>query len=147
MLVNSQGYGATVQQVASLTTTANGSFSYTIAPSLYTTYSVKWKGVSSQTVTVQVRPKLTLAKFGARLYARTAATPSFAGRHVYLQKHSQFGQWVTVGKLTLGPQGGKIFKVAHVKGTTYYRVYISTNQAGLGYLESWSNAVAVHYSK
>jgi hypothetical protein len=43
-----------VQQVATLTTGAGGSFTYVIAPTVYTTYSVKWKSATSQTVTVQV---------------------------------------------------------------------------------------------
>jgi plastocyanin len=148
ILVNMQPYGSSVQQVATLTTGAGGSFSYTITPNIYTTYNVKWKTATSQTVTVQVRPKLTLTRSSKwRFYAKVTATPSFAGRSIYFQKHSQFGQWVTVSKLKLGPLSGRIFNVPHQKGTTYYRVYMTTNQAGLGYLETWSNAARVHFSK
>ena len=145
--VNSQPYGSSVQQVATLTTGAGGSFTYVITPSIYTTYNVKWKTATSQTVTVQVRPKLTLTRSSKwRFYAKVTATPSFSGRSIYFQKHSQFGQWVTVSKLKLGPLSGRIFNVPHQKGTTYYRVYMTTNQAGLGYLETWSNSARVHFS-
>ena len=41
----------------------------------------------------------------------------------------------------------RTIKVPHVKGTTYYRVYMTTNQAGLGYLETWSTTARVHFSK
>ena len=75
------------------------------------------------------------------------ATPSYAGRHIYLQRRSPFGQWVTVEKLKLGPLGGRIFTAPHVKGTIAYRVYMTTNQSGLGYLDTWSNLVKVHYSR
>jgi len=75
------------------------------------------------------------------------ATPSFAGRTIYLQRRSKFGQWVTVQKLKLGPNSGRIFKAPHVKGTFTYRVYITTNQAGTGYLDSGSNSVLVHFRR
>ena len=141
--VNSQPWGSSVQQVATLTTGTGGAFTYTIAPTAYTTYSVKWGSSVSPTIIVQVRPRVTLTRTGSSLYGKVAATPSYAGRHIYLQRHSQFGQWVTEGRMKLGPLGGRIFKIPHRIGTSYYRVYITTNQAGLGYLEAWSNAVRV----
>jgi plastocyanin len=148
VVVTSQPYGSSVQQVATLMTGAGGSFTYVIAPTVYTTYSVKWKTATSQTVTVQVRPKLTLTRSSKwRFYARATATSSLAGRKIYFQRHSQFGQWVTLSSLKLGPLSGRIFKVPHVKGTVYYRVYMTTNQAGLGYLETWSSSSRVHFSR
>jgi hypothetical protein len=115
---------------------------------MFTQYSVRWKSVTSQTVTVQVRPKLTLSRTSStRLFAKVAATPSFAGRTIYLQRRSKFGQWVTVEKLKLGPNSGRIFKAPHLKGTSTYRVYMTTNQAGTGYLETSSNLVRVRYRR
>ena len=49
---------------------------------------------------------------------------------IYLQRRSKFGQWVTVEKLKLGPNSGRIFNAPHLKGTSTYRVYMTTNQAG-----------------
>jgi plastocyanin len=148
VLVNSQPYGSSVQQVATLMTGTGGTFTYPISPTLFTTYSVKWKNAVSQTVTVQVRPKLTLTRQSKwRFYAKVTATPSFAGRSIYFQRHSSYGQWVTVGKLKLGPLSGRIFNVPHRKGVTIYRVYMSTNQAGLGYLDTWSNSARVTFLK
>ena len=109
---------------------------------MFTTYSVRWKSVTSQTVTVQVRPKLTLTRTSAtRLFAKFSATPSFAGRTIYLQRRSKFGQWVTGREAQARSELGRIFTAPHVKGTTTYRVYMTTNQAGTGYLETWSNTV------
>jgi hypothetical protein len=62
-----------------------------------------------------------------------------------LQRRSSFGQWVTVEKLKLGPLSGRIFKAPHKKGTFTYRVYMTTNQAGSGYLDTWSTSVKVRY--
>ena len=104
-----------------------------------------WKTATSQTVTVQVRPRLTLTRNHTRLFAKLAGYHPFAGRTIYLQRFSKFGQWVTVEKLKLGPNSGRIFTAPHAKGTFTYRVYITTNQAGTGYLETWSNSVRVRY--
>src|SRR5262245_12209187 len=98
VFVNSQPWGASVQQIATLMTGTGGTYTYTIAPTVYTTYSVKWSSAVSPTIIVQVRPRVTLTLSGSRLYARVSAAPSYAGRHIYLQRHSQFGQWVTEGR-------------------------------------------------
>jgi plastocyanin len=148
VLVLAQPYGSSAQQVATLMTGAGGGFTYTTAPTILTSYSVRWKSATSQTVTVQVRPKLTLTRTSrTRLFAKITATPSFAGRSIYLQHRSKFGQWVTVEKLKLGPNSGRIFTAPHVKGTTTYRVYMTTNQAGTGYLDTGSNSVRVSYRR
>jgi plastocyanin len=147
VLILAQPYGSSVQQIATLMTGANGVFSYNTSPTMYTTYSVKWKTATSQNVVVQVRPKMTLSRNGSRLVAHVTATPSFAGRWIYLQRHSSFGQWVTMNKYRLGPNSGRIFKAPHRIGKTYYRVYMTTNQAGTGYLESWSNSVKVRFRR
>jgi plastocyanin len=144
--VLAQPYGSSAQLITTLVTGASGVFTYTTQPTLLTSYSVKWKTATSQPVTVQVRPRLTLAHTSAtRLFARVTATPSFAGRSIYLQRRSQFGQWVTVTKLKLGPNSGRSFKAPHRKGRFTYRVYMTTNQAGAGYLDTWSKSVLVRY--
>jgi plastocyanin len=148
VLVLAQPYGSSAQQIATLMTGTGGSFAYTTQPTILTTYSIKWKTATSSTVTVQVRPKLTLNRTTAtRLFAKITATPSFAGRTIYLQRRSKFGQWVTVEKLKLGPLSGRSFKAPHHKGTFTYRVYMTTNQAGAGYLDTWSNTVRVRYRR
>jgi plastocyanin len=146
VLVLAQPYGSSAQQIATLMTGTGGTFAYTTQPTILTAYSVKWKTATSQTVTVQVRPKLTLNRTSAtRLFAKITATSSFAGRTIYLQRRSKFGQWVTVEKLKLGPLSGRSFKAPHRKGRFTYRVYMTTNQAGAGYLDTWSNSVRVRF--
>jgi len=147
VLILAQPYGSSAQQIATLMTGAGGTFTYTATPTMYTTYSVKWKNAASQPVVVQVRPRLTLSKIGSRYVAKVAGSHTFAGRSIYLQRHSQFGQWVTVSKLKLGPRSGRIFSMPHRKGRITYRVYMTTNQAGVGYLDTWSNGVRVTYRR
>jgi len=148
VLILAAPYGSSPQQVATLMTDTNGSFTFTTTPTVLTLYTAKWKTATSQSVTVQVRPKLTVSRITAtRLHAKMTASRSFAGRFIYVQRRSQFGQWVTVQKLRLGPLSGRIFKAPHRKGTFTYRVYMTTNQAGTGYLETWSNSVRVRYRR
>jgi plastocyanin len=146
--IMAQPFGSSTQQVATLITGTGGAFVYTTTPSLLTYYSAKWKTASSQAVVVQVRPKLTLNRMTAtRLFAKITASHPFEGRTISVQRRSSFGQWVTVQKLKLGPLSGRIFKAPHKKGTFTYRVYMTTNQAGSGYLDTWSNSVKVRYRK
>jgi plastocyanin len=148
VILLAQPFGSSAQQVATLVTGAGGAFTFTTTPTILTIYSAKWKSAASQPATVQVRPKLTLAKTSAtRLFAKMTGSGSFAGRSIYVQRRSSFGQWVTVLKLKLGPLSGRIFKAPHKKGTFTYRVYMTTNQAGSGYLDTWSNSVRVRYRR
>ena len=148
--VNSQKAGETVtifaqplgqasfQQVAVLQTTTNGSFDWVTKPTVLTNYQVQFKTARSQPVTVQVQPKLSLMPSTRRgwLLARVSAGRSFAGRWIYLQRRKAFGQWVSVRKLFLGRQSGKLFRRPTTSGV--YRVFITVNQAGSGYLAGWS---------
>jgi plastocyanin len=148
VLILAQPFGSSAQQVATLMTGAGGGFTYTTTPTVLTIYTAKWKTATSQSATVQVRPKLTLGRTGAtRLSAKVMGSHSFAGRSIYLQRHSSFGQWVSVEKLRLGQLSGRIFTAPHRKGTFTYRVYMTTNQAGSGYLDTWSNSVRVRYRR
>ncbi len=70
VLILAQPYGSSAQQIATLETGTGGAFYYTTAPTMLTTYSVRWKTVTSQTVTVQVRPKVTLTRTSAHASLR-----------------------------------------------------------------------------
>ena len=130
-------FGGTTNTAATLTTDANGSVTYTSQPPVATTYQAKWKAVTSQKVVVQVRPKLTLLPYrDGRLYARVFGAHSFAGRSIFLQRLSAFDQWVSVARFTLGPKSGRVFKRPRTSGT--YRVYMTVDAAGAGYLDGWS---------
>ncbi len=77
--------------------------------------------------------------------AVVSAPVSLAGRHVYLQRLSSFGQWVNVASLTLGQLSGRLFKpVAYLpKGVSHIRVFLSVNQAGNGLLSAHSGSQTV----
>ncbi|MGE5690267.1 MAG: cupredoxin domain-containing protein [Pseudomonadota bacterium] len=141
--VFAQPYGAASPvQVAVVQTVANGAFEAQLHPTILTSYRAQYKTATSQPVSVQVRPRVTLLP-GRRgwFLTRVSADHSYAGRWVYLQRKNRFGQWVSIRRYTLGRLSGKLFRVPRTGGT--YRVFLTINQAGPGYLESWSGTQTV----
>jgi plastocyanin len=147
VVITAQPYGLSVQQVATVMTGTGGGFSYTAKPTILTAYAATWKTATSQSVSVQVRPKLSLLPYAGRFRASVTAPISYAGHTIQLQRRSPFGQWITVAMFTLGQQSGKIFSMPHKVGTFTYRVYMSVNQAGPGYLDGWSGTQKIRRVK
>ena len=144
VVITGQPFGAlTVEQLATVMTGVGGGFAYTVQPSILTTYTAQWKTASSQAISVQVRPKLTLMPNQGRFYAKLLSPVSYAGKSIYLQRLSAFGQWITVAKLKLGPLSGRIFSMPRLHGRITYHVYMSQDTAGPGYLDGWSGTQKV----
>lgn len=142
--VDATPYGGATSTIATLSSDANGIATTTVTPQLYTTYVARWKSATSGSVLVQVRPKLSLMPYSdGRFIARVTGPRSFAGRFIYLQRRSPFGQWVTVAKYKLGSKSGRIFSIARRSTRATYRVYITVNQAGVGLLDGWSGTQSV----
>lgn len=130
---------ASPTQVAIVKTGAGGTYSFTLTPSLYTTYVARWRSVASSGVVVQVAPAMHLLPGGDGYMRVSISTPvSLWHRHVYLQRLSQFGQWVNVASLQLGSQSGRLFQPRSYlpKGVSDIRVFLSVNEAGNGLLAS-----------
>ena len=144
VLIFAQPVGAAAPiPVATVTTTAGGAFAAVHRPALLTTYTAHWRTATSAASAVQVRPKIMFRRTSSRrrFVTRVTAARSFAGRTVYLQRKSRFDQWVSVRKLKLGPHSGRIFAVPRRSGR--YRIVMTTNQAGTGYVASWSGVQRV----
>jgi plastocyanin len=145
--LTAQEYGQPSAVVlASVVTGANGVFGFQTMPRMYTTYLARWNSVSSAPIVAQVAPKVTLRPGGnGYMRAQVSGPRSFWHRHVFLQRLSQFGQWVNVASLTLGPQSGKLFQPTKFlpRGVSRIRVFLSVNQAGIGLLSSHSGTQAV----
>jgi plastocyanin len=146
--ISAQEYGQpSPVALATVVTGANGTFGYVTTPKQYTTYVATWNAVASPPIIAQVEPKITLRP-GLRGYMKTtvSAGRSFWHKHVYLQRLSQFGQWVNVAALNLGQQSGRIFKPAAYlpKGTSHIRIFLSVNQAGIGLLSAHSGTQTLH---
>lgn len=133
---------ASFVQLAIATTVADGVFDVITKPGFLTHYYAEFRGARSETIFVQVRPRITLLP-GRRGWFLTRVTGDrpFAGRWVYLQRRTRFGQWVSLARLALGPNSGRLFRIPRTAGT--YRIYMTVNQAGVGYLDSWSGTQRV----
>ena len=130
--------------LATVTTGAGGAFDVPVSPAILTAFTAQYRGATSGEIRVQVRPKLTLTPSGRRWFlARVTGAHSFAGRWIYLQRRSGFGQWVSVARFRLGARSGKRFRTPSRRGIQRYRVFMTINQAGAGYLEGWSGTQTV----
>jgi plastocyanin len=143
-------YGQTTKQVvATLQTTTNGAFSYSLAPQLNTTYQAQWKSRESSVI-VQVQPliKLPFVSRTGYFHFYVTAGQSFAGRFVYLQRFTLARTWVNVSKLRLGQKSGRIMSVRSVRrliprGRWSVRIYMPATEMPGGYIDSWSGTQPV----
>ena len=131
-------------QLAVVLTGTGGTFTFGTAPSILTSYEARWGSAMSAQVAVQVKPKVTFLPRGRRFYTQVSAPgASFFRRFVYLQRRSALGQWVSIRKLVLGPRSGRIFSISRLRGARVYRIFLTVNQAGPGYLDSQSGTQRV----
>ena len=137
---------ASPTQLAIVKTGSGGAYSFTITPSIYTTYVARWKNVASGSVVAQVAPKIQLVPGGQGYMKAVVSSPvSLWHRHLYLQRLSQFGQWVNIAPLMLGQLNGRLFHPAAYlpKGVSHIRVFLSVNQAGNGLLAAHSGTQTI----
>jgi hypothetical protein len=131
-------------QIATVLTDAGGSWRLIVRPAIGTTYKGVWNGSTSSTVTVGVRPGVTLRKLShQRFVTRVLGAHSFAGRTVQLQRHLLSGRWLTIARARLNSRSAATFHPKLKRGRWTLRVAISVNQAGGGYLAGFSTWVTV----
>jgi plastocyanin len=128
-------------QRATVLTGAGGTFSFLIAPRILTTYQAAWKGAYSLPSTVQVAPKVTIGRHNGWII-HVYGGKSFAGRAVQFQRlNPATGQWVTLKKPLLNGSSTARFELKLPKGMNRIRVGLSVNQAGAGYLGTYSATI------
>lgn len=136
-------YQGSLAKLTTVLTTTGGAWSYVFKPTILTYFQANWKGISSQTLTVAVQPRIAFAKFRNRFATHVAAANSFAGHFVYVQRLTQFGEWVKIAHIKLGPRSGRLFRLRLPHGTSHLRIFLTVNQAGAGYLAGYSSTVTV----
>ncbi|MDP8911582.1 MAG: cupredoxin domain-containing protein [Actinomycetota bacterium] len=132
-------------QLAVVQTTTGGRFDFVTKPQIYTNYKAQWRSTASGTILVQVAPRITLSPpRRGWFHTQVTAARSFAGRSVYVQRLSRFGQWVSIRKLKLGRRSGRTFRLGNLpRGRSTLRVFMTVNQAGAGYLAGRSGTQPV----
>ena len=131
-------------EIARVQTTTNGVYEFIHVPTILTNYKVAWRGRESAVVSTAVSPALSLARVGSWFVTRARAAKSFSGRWVYVQRLNRFGQWVSLRKVYFNRQSTQRFKLPTLpRGLSRIRVYMTTNQAGAGYVFSSSRIILV----
>jgi plastocyanin len=68
-------------------TTANGAWSFRLQPRIRTQITARWRNSTSEAVTVQVRPRVTLKRVGRNAFSVVVvAAQSFAGKQVHIMR-------------------------------------------------------------
>ena len=137
------------QVIATLQTTTDGAFSFSVTPQISTTYQAQWKSTESSVI-VQVAPaiKLPAPTRSGYFHFYVIAATSFAGHFVYLQRFTLLRTWVNISTLTLGSKSGRLISIRYVRslvphGRWSVRVFIPQDQVGTGYLETFSGSQPV----
>jgi len=145
--VMTQNYPATTfSALASpLTTTSGGHWTDVVQPTIQTSYQASWKGGTSQTVTVKVRPLITLSLVNAAngtFSTKVTAARAFTGKSVNVQRLTTSGA-VTVKKVKLDSNSSATFHVRLHAGRNRLRVVMPTSQAAPGYINGVSKVLKV----
>jgi plastocyanin len=136
------GQGSFVK-VADLRTVTSGAYDWSTVPQVLTEFQAKWGNRMSVTATVGVRPRITFIRRSPWFVTSAKGSRSFARRWVYVQRRSSLNQWVNVRKVVLGSSGARRFKLRLRRGRHILRIFMTTNQAGSGFLWSHSRTIVV----
>jgi hypothetical protein len=131
--------------LASVQTGSGGHWSEVVTPTIQTSYQAKWKSATSSTVTVKVRPQITLtlvSRATGRFSTKVSAARSFAGKFVLVQRLSSTGV-ATLKRVTLDANSAASFRVRLHAGRSRLRVVMPTSQTAPGYITGTSNVVTV----
>ena len=144
--VLAEAYGASsFSTLGSVSTTAGGKWADVVKPTLETAYHATWKSATSPTVTVKVRPLITLTLVTlstGSFSTKVMAARSFAGKFVLVQRLSSTGV-TTLKKVTLDGSSSATFRVRLHHGRSRLRVVMPTSQAAPGYITGKSTTLTV----
>jgi len=132
--------------LGSVTTTAGGHWTDAVKPTIETSYEAKWKSETSSTVTVKVRPliTLTLVHLSTGTFStKVTAARSFAGKFVLVQRLSSSGV-ATQKKVILDTNSSATFSVRLHQGRSRLRVVMPTSQTAPGYITGASKVLTIN---
>lgn len=128
---------------ADLKTGTSGAYDFTDIPQVLSEYQARWGSRASAVVGVGVRPRITFIRRSPWFVTSARAGRSLAGRWVYVQRRSSLGQWVNRKKVRIGSSGARRFQMDLPRGRHILRIFMTTNQAGTGYVWSHSRTLVV----
>jgi hypothetical protein len=123
---------STFSPVSVVVTVDRGAWSFAFEPTMRSSIEARLGEIASPTLTVRVRPRLTLKRRGEGLFARAVGARSFRGRHVWFQRRSSRGVWRSVTRVVLDDPPRR-FEAGLPRGVSRVRVSLPRGQAGPGY--------------
>jgi plastocyanin len=144
--VVSQPMGLPAAQT-NVTTTSGGAWSLQVQPRVKTVYQAKYDTASSPSVTVSIRPRITLEKVGRHQYLIVVLSArSMAGKTVNVTRWLPGSGWVTFRTATLQaiartPTTSDAYVTTLVQLGTKLRIFMPASQVGADYLEGHSNFI------
>jgi hypothetical protein len=143
---------SSVQTVATLQTATDGSFSTLVRPEIRTLYRATDGQATSNTIAINVRPRLSLTRLGFHRFSlRALAARSFAGRYAVLQRFSlRSHRWISVKRVyftrsiaSASPTiTSRVVFRARFGHRTRIRTYVPRNQVSAGYVSGVSNVAS-----
>jgi hypothetical protein len=131
-------------KIATVKTAGGGKWTYAVEPSISTTYQARVGLTVTRSLTVGVKPAVTVSQLGdGTIWTHIAAGGSFAGQLVELQ-HQTGTSWTTVAKAALNSSSSVTFPSPIAAGTETVRIAMSVNQAGSGFLGANSDPLLFH---
>jgi len=127
--------------IATVTTTANGNWTFTNTPRITTSYQAVWHGKTTGTLRADITPRLELALHRRVLTVSARTANPLRGHSVVVQVRQKGTQWHTVRIVVLGPASRAKVPFAAPHGRSEIRLYISTAQAGAGYIGGLSGVL------
>lgn len=125
------------------TTSANGAFSFTVAPTVRTVYTAHWRTADSAPVTVNVAPRIGFGRSDRTFTAKVTSGISYSGQFVWVQKKNATGGWRNLKRVFLGSSSNAKFTVTLAHGRSVLRLALPASQAGADYVASFSRQVVV----
>jgi hypothetical protein len=135
---------AKMAKLAIVKTGSSGRWSFQVKPSINTSYQARVGATVSRSLTVGVKPAVTVSQLGdGTIWTHIAAGQSFMGQQVELQKQVD-GAWSTVSKAVLNARSSVTFMAPVTARTETVRIAFSVNQAGAGFLGANSDPLLYH---
>lgn len=140
--------GAELASPLTVSTDTLGHWSVRVMPRVRMLYQATSGDAASKLLSVQVRPRVKLARLGGHRFRATFwAAESFAGKKAFFQRYTSHG-WKTLKTVRLRQTGangptiiaGAIFR-SGIARHQKVRMLITRNQVGNCYLPGWSSFI------
>jgi plastocyanin len=141
--LTAQALGKSSQSIDQVTTTSGGNYQFSVSPTIRTTYQSHWRTAGSETVTVNVAPRIGFSRSGNLYIAKATSDLAYGGHFVWVQRRYGFG-WHSVKRVFLGANSRAVFSLTVPRGNSMLRLVMPAGQVGAGYVAGVSRTIFVH---